>query len=338
MEGIIRSWGRILAGYSPSLSIEITRECPLRCPGCYAYGSEHLGGGVTLREVSDFRGQTLVDGILALVARHKPMHLSLVGGEPLVRYRELDVLLPRLSALGLHVQVVTSAVRPIPEAWARIPRLSVVVSIDGLPAEHDVRRAPATYDRILEHIAGHQVVVHCTVTRQILQRDGYLREFAAFWQAQPHARKIWFSLYTPQVGEESDEKLRPEDRARVVAELLRLRHEFQKIQMPRGMIEVYAAPPASPDDCIFSRVTHTVSADLQTTISPCQFGGTPDCANCGCIASAGLGAIGRHRLFGVLPIDPIFDASIGVGRLVRRLRGGEGGGSAVSTPEPEPGV
>jgi sulfatase maturation enzyme AslB (radical SAM superfamily) len=229
-------------------------------------------------------------------------------------------------------------VRPIPEAWARIPRLSVVVSIDGLPAEHDVRRAPATYDRILEHIAGHQVVVHCTVTRQILQRDGYLREFAAFWQAQPHARKIWFSLYTPQVGEESDEKLRPEDRARVVAELLRLRHEFQKIQMPRGMIEVYAAPPASPDDCIFSRVTHTVSADLQTTISPCQFGGTPDCANCGCIASAGLGAIGRHRLFGVLPIDPIFDASIGVGRLVRRLRGGEGGGSAVSTPEPEPGV
>jgi MoaA/NifB/PqqE/SkfB family radical SAM enzyme len=338
MEGIIRSWGRILAGYSPSLSIEITRECPLRCPGCYAYGSEHLGGGVTLREVSDFRGQTLVDGILALVARHKPMHLSLVGGEPLVRYRELDVLLPRLSALGLHVQVVTSAVRPIPEAWARIPRLSVVVSIDGLPAEHDVRRAPATYDRILEHIAGHQVVVHCTVTRQIVQRDGYLREFAAFWQAQPHARKIWFSLYTPQVGEESDEKLRPEDRARVVAELLRLRHEFQKIQMPRGMIEVYAAPPASPDDCIFSRVTHTVSADLQTTISPCQFGGTPDCANCGCIASAGLGAIGRHRLFGVLPIDPIFDASIGVGRLVRRLRGGEGGGSAVSTPEPEPGV
>jgi MoaA/NifB/PqqE/SkfB family radical SAM enzyme len=338
MEGIIRSWGRILAGYSPSLSIEITRECPLRCPGCYAYGSEHLGGGLTLREVRDFKGQALVDGIIGLVARHKPMHLSLVGGEPLVRFRELDEVLPRLSAMGLHVQVVTSAVRPIPEAWASIPRLTVVVSIDGLPAEHDVRRAPATYDRILKHIVGQRVVVHCTVTRQIAQRDGYLREFAAFWQAQPHARKIWFSLYTPQVGEESPEKLRPEDRATVVAELLQLRHDFSKIEMPKGMIEVYANPPASPAECIFSRVTHTVSADLRTTISPCQFGGTPDCANCGCIASAGLGAIGRHRLFGVMRIDPIFDASIGVGRLVRRLRGPGAGGSPVPTPEPEPGV
>lgn len=338
MDGIIRSWGRILSGYSPSLSIEITRECPLRCPGCYAYGSEHLGGGVTLREVSDFKGQALITGILELVARHKPMHVSLVGGEPLVRFRELDVLLPQLAALGLHVQLVTSAVRPIPEAWASIPRLSVVVSIDGLPAEHDVRRAPATYDRILKHIVGQQIVVHCTVTRQIVERAGYLREFTEFWSRQPHARKIWFSLYTPQVGEESAEKLRPEDRARVVTELLALRREFPKIQMPRRMIEVYAEPPASPDECIFSRVTHSVSADLQTRITPCQFGGTPDCANCGCIASAGLGAIGRHRLFGVMPIDPIFDASIGVGRLVRRLRGSGDTGTPTGLPAPEPGV
>jgi len=338
MDGIIRSWGRILAGYAPSLSIEITRECPLRCPGCYAYGSEHLGGGVTLREVSDYKGQALIDGIIGLVERHRPMHLSLVGGEPLVRFRELDVLLPRLSAMGLHVQVVTSAVRPIPEAWASIPRLSVVVSIDGLPAEHDVRRAPATYDRILKHIVGQHVVVHCTVTRQLVEREGYLREFSEFWSAQPHARKIWFSLYTPQVGEESPEKLRPEDRARVVGELLVLREAFPKIEMPRGMIHVYAEPPTSPESCIFSRVTHTISADLQTRITPCQFGGTPDCANCGCVASAGLGAIGRHRLFGFVPIDPIFDASIGVGRLVRKLRGPLPHGVPVSTPEPEPGV
>jgi MoaA/NifB/PqqE/SkfB family radical SAM enzyme len=337
MDWIIRSWGRILAGYSPSLSIEITRECPLRCPGCYAYGSEHLGGGVTLREVRDFKGQALIDGVLDLVARHRPVHLSLVGGEPLVRYRELDVLLPRLSAMGLHVQVVTSAVRPIPAAWASIPRLSVVVSIDGLPAEHDVRRAPATYDRILAHIVGQRIVVHCTVTRQIVERDGYLREFARFWSDQPHARKIWFSLYTPQVGEDSPEKLRPEDRSRVVADLLALRETFRKIEMPRGMIQVYAKPPASPGECIFSRVTHTVSADLQTNIAPCQFGGTPDCANCGCIASAGLGAIGRHRLGGVLPVDLVFDASIGVGRMVRRLRGPVTGGAQVARPEPEAG-
>jgi len=49
MKGIISAWGQILTGYQPNLSFEITRECPLACPGCYAYGSDHLGGDVTLR-------------------------------------------------------------------------------------------------------------------------------------------------------------------------------------------------------------------------------------------------------------------------------------------------
>jgi sulfatase maturation enzyme AslB (radical SAM superfamily) len=222
--------------------------------------------------------------------------------------------------MGLHVQVVTSAVRPIPAEWRRIPRLSIVVSIDGLQPEHDVRRTPATYDRILKHIVGHRIVVHCTVTRQQVQRRGYLREFAAFWSDQAHVRKIWFSLYTPQVGEVAPEILTPEDRRAVVEELLALRVEFPKVEMPKGMIEVYADPPDSPDECIFSRVTHSMSADLRTQITPCQFGGTPDCSQCGCIASAGLAAIGRHRLFGVVPIDPIFDASIRVGQVVRQRR------------------
>src|SRR5580765_3954220 len=134
---VLQAWGRILTGYQPNLSIEITRECPLRCPGCYAYGDTHLGGDVVLRELADFKGQALIDGVLDLVKQRKPLHLSIVGGEPLVRYRELDVLLPQLTGMGIHTQVVTSAVRPIPESWAHLPRLQVVVSIDGLQPEHD---------------------------------------------------------------------------------------------------------------------------------------------------------------------------------------------------------
>lgn len=321
MDGIFTSWGRILGGYPPSLSIEITRECPLRCPGCYAYGDDHLGGTTTLRQVRDYKGQALVDGVLSMVERYKPVHVSIVGGEPLVRYRELNTLLPELAARGLHVQVVTSAVRPIPEEWASIPRLSIVVSIDGLPAEHDVRRAPATYDRILKHIVGHRIVVHCTVTAQLARRDGYLEEFTEFWSNQPHCRKVWFSLYTPQVGEESPEKLTPEDRRRVVAALFAIRERYPKVEMPRGMIEVYAEPPASPDECVFSQVTRSFSADLETRITPCQFGGKPDCANCGCIASAGLAALGRYKLAGPLHVDHVFNASVRVGRVARWLRG-----------------
>ena len=138
---IFRVWGRVLRGYTPFLSLEITKECPLQCPGCYAYSPEHLGSLVTLRQLSDFRGQDLVNATLAVVRRLRPVHVSIIGGEPLVRYRELCELLPLLDRMGVEVQLVTSAVRPIPEEWSYIPSLHRVVAIDGLASEHDGRRA-----------------------------------------------------------------------------------------------------------------------------------------------------------------------------------------------------
>jgi MoaA/NifB/PqqE/SkfB family radical SAM enzyme len=320
MEGLLGAWGRILAGYQPALSIEITRECPLRCPGCYAYGEEHLGGGLTLREVRDYKGKELIAGVLGLVERHRPLHVSIVGGEPLVRYRELNTLLPMLAERHIYVQLVTSAVREIPAEWRGLDRLKIVVSIDGLQPEHDARRTPATYARILKHIAGHLLNVHCTVTAQQTRRDGYLEEFLQFWSAREEVEKIWISLYTPQVGEESAEKLTARDRERVVADLSRLRTRYSKLQLPEEFLRVYAAPPKSPQECLFAKITTTVSADLQSVITPCQFGGVPDCENCGCFASAGLAAISRHRLLGVIPVRALFNGSTWIGDRVRGRR------------------
>jgi sulfatase maturation enzyme AslB (radical SAM superfamily) len=255
-----------------------------------------------------------------MIDRHRPMHVSIVGGEPLVRYRELGKILPQLAERNVYTQLVTSAVRPIPDEWTAIRRLQVVVSIDGLQPEHDVRRTPATYERILKHIAGHQITVHCTVTRQQVRRDGYLEEFLNFWQLNPHTRLIWVSLYTPQLGELSAERLTREDRARVIDDLRRLRSRFPKLQMPQATLNVFAKPPASPEDCIFAQTTECYSSDFERRITPCQFGGNPDCANCGCLASAGLEAIGRHRLKGGLPVGRIFYASLQVGKTVERIR------------------
>lgn len=320
MDGIFSAWGRILQGYRPALSIEITRECPLRCPGCYAYGDEHLGGGVTLREVSDYKGEELVRKFFELIDKHHPLHVSIIGGEPLVRYRELGEILPKLADRGIYTQVVTSAVRPIPAEWAGLRRLQIVVSIDGLQPEHDARRTPATYKRILKHIEGHQITVHCTVTRQQVQREGYLEEFVDFWSKNANVRQIWMSLYTPQIGEVSDEKLTPADRERVVAALMAMRHRYPKLRMPEGLIRVYEAPPQTPEECVFAQTTTCVSADFEKQISPCQFGGAPDCSNCGCIASAALKAVGRHRLPLGIPVGAIFERSLRVGNAVRRMR------------------
>ena len=306
---ILPAWGRVLQGYRPLLSIEITKECPLRCPGCYAYEPEHLGGSVLLRELADSKGRALVDGVLSLVARYRPIHISIVGGEPLVRYRELDSLLPKLNDMDIEVQLVTSAVRPIPASWAALPNLHLAVSIDGLQPEHDRRRAPATYERILQNIAGHQVIVHCTITRQQLSRPGYLRDFAQFWSGREEVRKIWFSLYTPQEGDCSEERLRPKDRIDVVRQLARLPAVFPKVDMPAVVLKGYLHPPESPQQCIFAQVTTCVSADLATGITPCQFGGRPVCAECGCMASAGLASVGRYKLGGLVSVESVFAKS-----------------------------
>jgi len=312
---VIRAWGKILNGERPSLSIEITRECPLQCPGCYAYDDAHLGGGATLRSLNDRKGQELIDGVLALVDRIRPLHLSIVGGDPLVRYRELESMIPQLLDRGIHVQVVTSAFRPLAAGWAELPHFNVVVSIDGLQPEHDVRRAPATYDRIIKNIAGQNVTIHCTVTGQMMKRPGYLKEFLEFWTPRTEIHKIWFSLFTPQIGDQLPEMLLPEERERAIMDMTALRKQFPKLDMPEGLIRQFATPPATPKDCVFALTTQTLSADLKTKIVPCQFGGNPDCGSCGCIASMGLAAVAAHKLGGFIPVGAIFRASIKIGQM-----------------------
>jgi len=306
---LIPAWGRILRGQKPFLSIEITKECPLRCPGCYAYGPDHLGDAGPLRELRDSQGEALVAGVLGLVRRFRPLHVSIVGGEPLVRYRELQVLLPKLENMGIEVMLVTSAVRPIPAEWRNLSNLYIAVSIDGLQPEHDRRRAPATYDRVLKHIAGHRINVHCTITRQLVQRQGYLQEFATFWSARPEVRRIWFSLYTPQQGEVSEERLTPQDRVRVLEELRRLRRIFPLMEMPDRLLRGFQEPPASPSECVFAQTTACLSSDLTTPITPCQFGGNPVCTECGCIASAGIASFAKYKVAGLVSIGSVFSAS-----------------------------
>jgi MoaA/NifB/PqqE/SkfB family radical SAM enzyme len=303
------------------LSIEITRECPLRCPGCYAYEDAHLGmAGVTLRQLSDSKGSDLVQGVLRVVEEHRPLHLSLVGGDPLVRYRELLELLPELDRRGIHVQLVTSAFREIPAQWNVLSRLNIVVSVDGLQPEHDVRRKPATYQRILKCIAHSRVSIHCTITGQMMHREGYLEEFVKFWSLRKETKRIWFSIFTPQRGATDPEILTAPERARAISELLRLRELYPLLDMHSSAIQEFAHPPASPRDCIFATTTTTISADLKTRVTPCQFGGNPDCSQCGCIASMALAAIGHHRLLPGITPRQLFTVSQLIGRGVGALR------------------
>jgi len=65
--------------------------------------------------------------------------------------------------------------------------------------------------------------------------------------------------------------------------------------------------------CTFARLTTCLSADLKTRISPCQLGCKPVCAECGCVASAGMHALAGVKLGGLIPLSAILNASIRLG-------------------------
>ena len=310
---LISAWGRLVRGYSPLLSIEITRECPLHCPGCYAYDDNHLGGAVTLRQLRDLRGDDLVDGVLELIRRHRPVQVSFVGGEPLLRHRELSRILPIVSAWGVFSLVVTSAVTPFPEEWNVIPRVRVAVSIDGLRAEHDARRAPATYERILANLQGRRADVSWVVTNQMMERPGYRDDYLSFWTSRPGIERVWLSIYTPQKGEKSREILTPEARRRLAGELPALKTKYPALILPHGAVEAFLHPPDDPSRCTFARVSVNYSADLRARIEPCFFGGNPDCSQCGCAVSAGLHWLHERPLALGLRAGHLIDWSLAAG-------------------------
>lgn len=339
---LLSAWGRILTGHVPMLSIEITRECPLTCPGCYAYGDMHLGGGVTLNDLSDFRGDALVDGVLELVKKHKPLHVSLVGGEPLVRHRELSRIVPALSGMGVFTLIVTSGVIRIPTEWMKYPRVRVAVSVDGLPEHHDIRRKPATYERILNNIEGCEFNVHWVITGQMMKRAGYLEEYVAFWNAWPEVNRIWVSVYTPQIGEKSVETLTPEERVTLARELPELAARYPKLLTNPGIGRAIVRPPSNPDDCLFAKMSANYSADLKSRVEPCVFGGKPDCSQCGCAISSSLHWIRSVTIAGPLKIGHLVSGSIRLGRFANRVRSRPGGnsrwGGRASNPEGSTGL
>ena len=110
------------------------------------------------------------------------------------------------------------------------------------------------------------------------------------------------------------EMLSAHERERAIADMLVLRKQFPKLDMPEGLIQQFAKPPQKPEECVFALTTQTISADLKTKIVPCQFGGNPDCRSCGCIASMGLAAVAAHKLGGVIRVGKIFSTSIKFGQ------------------------
>jgi len=127
-------------------------------------------------------------------------------------------------------------------------------------------------------------------------------------------------VYTPQLGEQSSETLTPADRAVLAQRLPSLSRQCPKFLMTEGTARAILHPPKNPDDCLFSKMSTNYSADLQSRVEPCVFGGTPDCSQCGCAISSALHWIKTIKVAGPVKVDHLVRGSIGVGTLMNRLR------------------
>jgi len=79
-----------------------------------------------------------------------------------------------------------------------------------------------------------------------MKQPGYLRKFLQYWTSKPEIRKVWFSLFTPQVGDPLPEALQRDERQQAIADMLALRKEFPKLDMPEGMILQFASLQTVP--------------------------------------------------------------------------------------------
>ena len=87
-----------------------------------------------------------------------------------------------------------------------------------------------------------------------------------------------------------------------------------------SVVRGYLNPPSNPDECIFSKTTACLSADLKQPITPCQERGQSGLFSVWCMASVGLQALGDYRLGGLIPLSSIFKGSLAVGAGVGTLR------------------
>src|SRR5207244_420439 len=142
----------------------------------------------------------------------------------------------------------------------------------------------------------------------------------SFWSARSEVNRIWVSVYTPQVGEQSAEMLTSEDREVLAGILPSLSQQYPKLLFTEGMAQALIHPPSNPDACLFSKMSANYSADLRSRVEPCVFGGEPDCSQCGCMASTGLHWIRGIKVVGGLKVGHFVGASIRIGSLLNRLQ------------------
>ena len=148
-----------------------------------------------------------------------------------------------------------------------------------LGRSQDCGDLPSGFRGLLSTIISQPAPPRPAAVRLMLERPGYLEEYVSFWNARPEVNRILGESVHSQIGEQSTRAMLTREHRKTIANKLpRLSKRFPKLFVNSGIAGAFVDPPSSPKDCLFSKMSVNYSADLETRVEPCVFGGAPDCS------------------------------------------------------------
>ena len=151
----------------PILALVVHTACNCRCVMCDIWKANAAG-----RELSD----EVLSAHVGAIRRLRVRRVMLTGGEPLL-HSNLWSLCDRLRAEGISITLVTTGLLRRAGHAAIASRIdTVVISLDGSPAIHDlVRRVPHGFDKLAAgvHALRAEAAAPRLIARSVLQRANY---------------------------------------------------------------------------------------------------------------------------------------------------------------------
>ena len=214
----------------------------------------------------------VIERLRALQKRHGIKFLSLVGGEPTLRPKVLQAA----SEIFPQCVMFTNGTRPIPD----LP-ISIGVSLDGPEDINDEIRGTGVYQKVMATIAEapRPVFIQSVLSKRTLP---HLEAFTASLVKVDKIAGVVYSIYVPQINDDSDLAFSLPERDKVIDRLLALKDEHGDFILNQTRaLELTRSETCKPitDNCDMK--TNSLALDYRMRRRlPCCYGEDVDCDLC----------------------------------------------------------
>ncbi len=279
-------------------SIEITDRCNAGCNYCYVYPSEwnqsqRMAGYLQLSTPEHRQKEQQVFETLARLHRQGIVHVTLIGGEPLLASK----IIYRAAELFPVVWVVTNGAAKHP---VNLPRSVVIsVSIDGPPEFHNQIRDPSGF--FAKHEYGNLTGMSAAIARNINQSErGAFVHITLTKQSLPRFPETVDWLVTDlnklrgimvsgaaTTGSDRPNTLSSDDKQLIkqMIEDAAERYGWQLFPFNQPQVNAYLFNPeyaiTDPAQCTVARRVDSIGFD-GNSVGKCVLRDQTDCATCAC--------------------------------------------------------